>query len=93
MKQAVILLMTGLLLVNLLAGQTFAQKGMGEPTGVGRQAVKPDGVSLSGKLTAIKTGPCKKTRGRALLGTRILIEPEQGKQLNVHLGPAALGER
>ena len=38
-------------------------KGMGEPTGVARQAVKPPIETMSGTIKDIKTGPCERTTG------------------------------
>ena len=67
----------------------YAQKGMGEPTGVARQAVRPEIVTVSGKLVEIKTGPCEKTTGRSPIGSHILLESANGEKLNIHLGPAA----
>ena len=62
---------------------------MGEPAGVARQAVKPEVVSLSGKVLTVKTEPCKMTTGRAYIGTHFLLETPEGEELNIHLGPAA----
>jgi hypothetical protein len=67
----------------------YAQKGMGEPAGVARQVVKPEVVSLSGKLVEIEAGPCEKTTGWSPIGTHILLETAKGEKLNIHLGPAA----
>jgi hypothetical protein len=72
-----------------LVQYAFAQKGMGERSGVARQAVKPEIVRLSGKLVEVKTGPCEKTTGRAPVGTHILLENKKGETLNIHLGPEA----
>ncbi len=71
------------------ATQALAQKGMGEPVGVARQAVRPELVSLSGKVTAVESGPCKLTTGRAGIGTHVILATEDGGALNVHLGPQA----
>ncbi len=72
-----------------LAPPAHAQKGMGELSGVGRQAVKPEVVLLSGKVLATETGPCKNTTGPADVGSHFLLETPKGKKLNIHLGPAA----
>ncbi len=73
----------------LLATQmTFAQKGTGAPTGVARQPVKPAIVSFSGTLLEIKTGLCQATTGRNPVGTHLVMEDTDKKQLNIHLGPA-----
>ncbi len=70
----------------------YAQKGMGESTGIARKAVKPEAVSLSGKVTGVKTGPCEKTTGRANVGTHFLLKTRKGEKLNIHLGPADVVE-
>jgi hypothetical protein len=89
MKTTMILVGTLTLLCGPLMTSTHAQTGMGEPTGVARQAIKPETVSFSGKLVEIKTGPCEKTTGRSPIGTHILLEIAKGEKLNIHLGPAA----
>jgi hypothetical protein len=76
-------------LVGLGASEAFAQKGMGDQTGVARQAVKPEVVSLSGKITEVESGPCKATTGRSTVGTHVLLKAKGGKELNIHLGPQA----
>ena len=78
------------LLCGIVAPRAHAQKGMGERTGVGRRAVKPEVVSLSGKVLATETGPCEKTTGPADVGSHFLLVTPKGKKLNVHLGPAAV---
>jgi hypothetical protein len=61
MKTAMIVAGALMLWCGPLMPCAHAQKGMGEPTGVARQAVKPAILSLSGKLVEIKTGPCEKS--------------------------------
>lgn len=73
---------------GLAASAAHAQRGVGDPTGVARQAVKPEGVSLSGKVLEVMTGPCENTTGRSPLGTHFLMKTEEGETLNIHLGPA-----
>ena len=70
-----------------------AQKGMGEPTGVGRQAVKPPIEAMSGTIKDIKIGPCERTTGRSSEGVHLIVETPDAKTINLHLGPSsALGE-
>jgi len=69
------------------ASESLAQKGMGDLTGVARQAITPEVVSLTGKVTAVETGPCEMTTGRAGIGTHVMLKTEDGESLNVHLGP------
>ena len=78
-----------LLLGLLFAMPAAAQKGMGEPTGVARQAVKPPIETMSGTIKDIKTGPCERTTGRSLEGVHLIVQAENGKTINLHLGPAA----
>ena len=73
----------------LIAVPAAAQKGMGEPTGVARQAVKPPIETMSGTIKDIKTGPCERTTGRSLEGVHLIVQAETGKTINLHLGPAA----
>ena len=89
MKRGLTLLVAGGLFWGVVALPAHAQKGMGEQTGVGRQAAKPEVISLSGKVLAIETGPCKTTTGRADVGSHLLLKTPKGKELNVHLGPTA----
>ena len=93
MKRGLAFLTTWMLLGGVVTTEVSAQKGMGDKTGVARQAVKPDVVSLSGKLTAIKIGPCGQTTGRASVGTHILLKTPQGKELNIHIGPTNAVDR
>lgn len=79
----------GVLVVCLgFASPVFAQKGVGDPSGVARQAVKPAIVSLSGKLVEVKTEACELTTGRSPIGTHVILEAAK-ERLNIHFGPAA----
>ena len=73
---------------GLATSTAYAQKGVGDSTGIARQAVKPEVVSLSGKLIEIRTGLCESSTGLSPVGTHIILETADGKKLNVHLGPA-----
>ena len=66
----------------------YAQRGVGDPSGVASQAVKPEIVTLSGKLIEIRTGRCEATTGQSPVGTHIILEAPDGKKFNIHLGPA-----
>jgi len=87
--RVVALLTTVAALWCLGASEALAQKGMGDDTGVARQAVKPEIVPLSGKITEVESGPCKMTTGRSTVGTHVLLKAKGGEELNVHLGPQA----
>ena len=75
-------------LFGVAAPTAHAQRGVGDLTGVAQQPVKPEVVSLSGKIVEVKTGPCESTTGRSLSGTHLILETAEKQQLNVHLGPA-----
>jgi hypothetical protein len=62
---------------------------MGDPTGVARQAIQPEVVTLKGKVVRVETGPCENTTGRSSTGTHFVLKTVNGEKLNVHLGPAA----
>jgi len=85
-------LVVGGLVLLLAASGAFAQRGIGQPSGVARTTVKPDIVTVAGKIIAIETGPCERTTGRASVGSHVVLETEQGERLNVHLGPTAAVE-
>jgi hypothetical protein len=87
MKVAMVSLVTLALTCGILAPTALGQKGMGEPSGVARQSIKPEVITLSGKLAEIKTGPCEKTTGKSPIGTHLMLETDKGDRLNIHLGP------
>jgi len=88
MKNAVAPVVTAILLLGAAATAAYAQKGVGDATGVARQPAAPKIVSLEGKIIEVRTGPCEATTGRAVTGTHVILETAQKEQLNVHLGPA-----
>ena len=88
MKRKLTFLAAGALLWGVVAPFAYAQRGMGEPAGVARRAVKPEVVALSGKVLKVQTEPCKMTTGPADLGTHFLLKTPKGEKLNIHLGPA-----
>jgi len=64
------------------------QRGMGSSRGIAQLGWKPHVVRISGKVLEIKTHPCEQTTGKAELGTHVILEDKQGRELNIHLGPA-----
>jgi len=74
--------------VLLASSGAYAQKGMGDQTGVARQHLELPIVQLAGKIVSVETHPCEKTTGPATEGTHLIIEGTDGKQYNLHLGPA-----
>ena len=80
--------MLALAVCGLTASTAMAQRGVGETSGVARQAVRPEVVVLTGKVVQVETGPCESTTGHAILGTHFLMVNSEGETLNIHLGPA-----
>ena len=75
-------------IVSFVASAT-AQKGMGEPGGVARQAVKPPSEVMSGTIKDIKTGRCERTTGRFVEGVHLIVQAQDNRTINLHLGPAS----
>jgi len=65
------------------------QRGMGDSKGIAQTGLKPPVSRISGKLQEIRTHPCEHTTGKAELGTHLIIKDGQGRELNIHLGPAS----
>jgi len=80
------LLTVATLLWGLSASFAYAQRGMGDSIGMAQRQVLPELVSLSGKLTAIETQPCKGGTGSGVVGTHIVLETNKGTVLNIDLG-------
>ena len=76
-----------LALLGLLATPAGAQKGMGETSGVARQALRAPVLSMAGTITDIRIGPCEHTTGRSLEGVHLIVRVEDGSAINLHLGP------
>lgn len=75
--------------ITLLAVSTaYGQRGRGELEGVARQGLQPEMVEMKGSLLRTKTGPCPHTTGRAYIGTHLFIQEANGREVNIHLGPA-----
>lgn len=74
-------------LCGMAVSAAQAQRGVGDPSGVARQALKPEVVSISGKVLEVKTGPCENTTGWSLFGTHFHMKTKDGDTLNIHLGP------
>ncbi|MBN1912234.1 MAG: hypothetical protein JW818_21115 [Pirellulales bacterium] len=71
---------------SMSASPAYAQRGMGDPIGMAQRQVLPKLVSLSGKLAAIQTQPCKGGTGFGVVGTHIVLKTDEGKELMVDLG-------
>jgi len=88
-KKAVIMVMAIVLLWGLVQ-PSWAQRGMGDASGVVQQGLRPEIVTLKGKVLRVITGPCAQSTGRFGIGTHFILQPEHGPEQNVHLGPAHL---
>lgn len=73
-----------------LAPITLAQRGMGDQIGVVRQGLKPEIVTLQGRVVRIVTGPCEHATGKSDIGTHFIMKIEEDQEQNIHLGPALL---
>ena len=89
MKSLPFFLSLALLATVPLVSPAMAQKGMGEPGGVARQAEKPPVESLSGTIKDIKTGRCERTTGRSVEGVHLIVQAPDNRTINLHLGPAS----
>ncbi len=81
------ILASAVLVAMLFSTTGYAQKGMGDHEGMARKAVKPPIVRISGILQEIRTHPCERTTGRALIGTHLILKDSQNREFNIHLGP------
>lgn len=80
-------ILTGFLL--LFNTSVYAQKGLGDSTGIARGFEQPEIELVEGTLDHIKTGPCEHATGYAYIGTHLFIKAGETDQLrNVHLGAA-----
>lgn len=91
--------MPTLVACRLAAPAALAQRGMGKPTCVARQAAKPGIVSLSGEAIRADTGPSENLADRAIVSEPHAIIPmmvTQGSRQPTHtllfLLPFSYGE-
>jgi len=70
-----------------LTSMGYAQKGMGNNSGIARTNSTDEIEQISGKLQEIITEPCTQTTGRYSNGTHLLVKNNDNETLNVHLGP------
>ncbi len=74
-----------------LSPVAWAQRGMGDDSGVVRQGLRPATVTLQGTVVRVIIGPCEKGTGRSDIGTHFVLKTEQGQEQNIHLGPVLVG--
>jgi hypothetical protein len=89
MKRLSFFLSLALLGTVPFAPPATAQKGTGEPGGVARQAVKPPVEAMSGTIKEIKKERCEKTTGRFVEGVHLIVQSQDNRTINLHLGPAS----
>ena len=87
MKGMQLLIGTALVICIGAVSSGYAQKGMGETTGIAQSADKPGLTPITGKVVEIKVGPCEATTGRSAKGIHLLLQADEGQQTNLHLGP------
>lgn len=83
-----LIVLVSILIVLSWTGAAPGQLGMGDSKGVAQQRLKPRLDRISGKLQHISTYPCENTTGKAELGTHLILKDKNGRELNIHLGPA-----
>ncbi len=83
-------LITAMALAGLLLGvsETPGQKGIGEAEGLVRSGKSVTRLELAGAVDHLATHPCTHTTGRADEGTHLHLNTDDGRTLNIHLGPA-----
>jgi len=81
-------MMAGIMMA-FMTTTAVAQRGTGEEEGLARRGLQPEMEEISGRLTAIETGPCQRTTGQEYIGTHLMIRTDDGRDLNVHIGAAS----
>ena len=77
-------------LLSILSTAVYAQKGVGNQSGIGQSNTKLKTKQISGEVKKVLKEPCTQTTGRYDQGTHLLIKTDDfGKDqiLNIHLGP------
>lgn len=80
-------LTTVVVAVLCLSATAYALRGQANREGIARNDVKPDVVRISRTLQEISSHPCEGTTGRAEMGTHLILEGQDGRELNIHVGP------
>jgi len=84
----VIVIVAAAVAALLCSTAAYAQKGMGDYTGIAREPIKPPITRLSGIVHEIRTHPCEHTTGKAEIGTHLILKSSQNQEFNIHIGPA-----
>lgn len=66
-----------------------AQWAAGDRQEDAAKPVAAKAISLSGKVSELKSEPCEITTGDSSLGKHLVIRTPKGKTVTIHLGPAA----
>ncbi|MFO7843769.1 MAG: hypothetical protein R6V16_08160 [Bacteroidales bacterium] len=86
------ILLTTFVLVNLTVF-SFAQKGVGNNSGISQEGLQTQVNEISGSLIEVLNEPCTETTGKYAKGTHLLIKHKINNEeqiLNIHLGPTPL---
>lgn len=76
----------------MLPMPVYAQRGQGEQVGIARQGLHPQMETIDGRVESINHVRNPNAPGRGMGGVHLVLETEQGRRMEVHLGPAwALG--
>ncbi len=74
-------------LAALTAPPLLAQRGMGDESGIAQWDTLPPTTQISGRVSDLKIAECKSTTGKADLGAHVFLDTDDGRTLNVHMGP------
>lgn len=90
MKTKKLVGIVALVALMTMAPGAWAQRGMGDDEGVVWQAVETKKIAIEGTIKEIVVEKCENTTGPFEVGMHLLVTTGEGKQYNVHLGPAVL---
>ena len=63
------------------------QRGLGDERGIARTRGQEEFVHISGVVKEVDQGKCEKTTGYGKIGAHVMVVTDDGKTLNIHLGP------
>lgn len=79
--------LAGLAAGLLASAPALAQRGMGDDIGVAQWDTPPQTQPIAGRVSDIQIAECKHTTGKADIGAHVFLDTDDGRTLNVHLGP------